>query len=51
MTVRLIVFSYRNNRISCQVGAVIFASWYPAFHACNQDYKKTHTVRALLLGH
>ena len=27
--------------------AVIFASWNHAFHACNQDYKKSHTVKSL----
>ena len=30
-----------------QTGAVIFVSWNYAYHAYNQDYKRSHTVRAL----
>ena len=30
--------------------AVIFASWNHAFHARNQDYKKSHTVKSLQSG-
>ena len=42
MTVRLIVYMVKNNRTSFLGWAVIFASWNHAFHARNQDYKKSH---------
>jgi len=40
----------KNNRTSFLGWAVIFASWNHAFHARNQDYKKSHTVRSLRSG-
>ena len=50
MTVHLIVIICYNNRLTYQVGAVIFVSWNHAFHAHNQDCKKLHTVKSLRLG-
>ncbi len=41
----------KNNRLVFRTGAVIFVSWNHAFHACNQDCKKSHTVQAPQLGH
>ena len=50
MTVHLIVIICYNNRLTYQVGAVIFVPWNHAFHAHNQDCKKSHTVKSLRLG-
>ncbi len=41
---------YLTRGISQGRWAVIFASWNHAFHARNQDYKKSHTVRSLQSG-
>ena len=46
----LIILSEMTAKV-CQTGAVIFVSWNYAYHAYNQDYKRSHTVRALRLGH
>ena len=43
MTVHLIYLLVKNNREVVSGWAVIFASWNHAFHARNQDYKKSHT--------
>ena len=42
----LIILSEMTAKV-CQTGAVIFVSWNYAYHAYNQDYKRSHTVRAL----
>ena len=51
MTVRLILISYKNNRLTFQARAVIFLSWHHAFHDCNQDHKMSHTVISLQLSY
>ena len=40
----------KNNRLTCQVGAVIFVPWNHASHERNPDCKKSHTVKSLRLS-
>ena len=43
-------FTQPKESLSLLILAVIFLSWHHAFHAHNQDYKKSHTVKSLRLS-
>ena len=45
-----LILMVKNNR-SLAREAVIFASWNHAFHARNQDYRKSHKARLLQSDH